>query len=304
MKRDTLTMKRNILTEEQKIGIIFILPPLIYVCLLYLKPLLETFWLSFCYKNLLRPNLGAVFSGIENYLWMFSYPAFWASLLRTFVFTVGTGVFSIVIGLLIALLMNFDFPGKPLAFALLLLPWLVSDMVASFIFTWIFDLRSGILNYILVDLLHLLKNPQMWLGQPVLAMISTIAVSTWKFLPFTILVLGSALKQVSPALVDAARIDGANRWEIFINTTLPSIKAPLLVLIIFRFAVLFRLFEGIFLLTRGGPGDATKVLSIWYYQEGFEAFQIGHAAAIAVLMTVITFAFFLIVTKTGKEEAL
>lgn len=295
---------RKILTEEQKVGLILIFPPLLLITVFFLKPLLETCWLSFSYKNLLRPHAPNRFVGLENYTWMVQSPMFWGTMARTLIYTVSVSAVSIITGLVVALLMNCEFKGKSIAFALVMLPWVTSDMVASFVFTWIFDLGNGILNYLMVDVLHLMKAPVVWLGEPKLAMISAIAVAVWRFLPFTILVLLAALKQVPPELVDAARIDGAGSIGVFRNVTLPTIKGPLLVLIIFRFAAVFRTFEGIYLLTRGGPGDATNVLSIWYYKTGFEAFKLGNAAAIAMLIVALSAAVYLTVTKVGKDEAI
>ncbi len=288
-------------TKDMIFGIALLIPAFLLLSLLFLKPTIDLITTSLTNKNLIRPDR-LDFIGFENYKWLITKKEFWDVLLKSFIYTISVTSLSIIISMAIALLFNMKFKSKTFLFAILLLPWVTSYMASAFVFTLIYDYSYGMLNYLLSDILHIMK-PQNWLGQTNTAMLSVCILSIWHFLPFSILVLTAALKQVPKDLVEFANIDGANKMRIFYSITIPTIKPTLITLLILRFAAVFKIFDSIYLLTSGGPGDATTTLPMWYYQIGFESFRAGKGAAIGVVLVLIVVFVYSIVIKTFGEDA-
>ena len=264
-------------------------PALLILALLFIRPMAELVLTSLTNKNLLRPDR-LDFVGLQNYIQMFQNRDFQNALGRSAVFTVSVTLFSILISMLIAVLMNIDFPLKRVLFALLLLPWVTSFMSSAFAFTLMYDYSYGVFNYLLKDVFRLAKG-QNWLGQLNTAMPAVILVSVWHFLPFSILVLSNALKQVPDELVESARIDGANGVQVFFSVKAPLMKSALIPLLF------------LFLLTKGGPGDATVTLPLWYYQMGFQAFRLGTGAAAGVVLVILELVVYFVLIKLFGEDA-
>lgn len=288
-------------TRNALFGIVLLIPAIVLLAMLFVRPLVDLVSTSLTNKNLLRPNR-LDFIGLENYQWMLGEKKFYAALGRSLTFTCVVTVLSIVISMAAALLMNLEFRFKRVLFALILLPWVTSYMSSAFIFTLLYDYSYGVFNYLFSNVFGLLP-PQNWLGSLTTAMGSTIVVAVWHFLPFSILVLTNALKQVPQELYESARIDGAGSVRCFTAITMPMIKPSLITLIIVRFAAAFKTFESIYLLTRGGPGDATTTLPLWYYQVGFQSFRAGRGAAIGVVLILTVLIVYAIVIKLFGEDA-
>lgn len=283
-------------------GIALLVPALVLLLLLFLRPLIDLIITSLTNKNLLRPDR-LNYIGFDNYLWMFSEENFRNAIGRSLVFTLSVTAISIFISMMIALLMNFEFKSKRTLFALILLPWVTSFMSSAFVFSLLYDYSYGVFNYLLVDILGI-SQTQNWLGSQDTAMGAAILVSTWHFLPFSILVLTNALKQVPLDLYESARIDGAGSIRLFFYISLPTIKPSLITLLIVRFAAAFKTFESIYLLTQGGPAQATTTLPMWYYQISFQSFRAGKGAAIGVVLIISILVFYFILIKTVGEEAI
>ena len=288
-------------TKRTLFGLALLAPAVILLALLFLRPMVDLVVTSLTNKNLLRPDR-LNYIGLDNYGWMFSEKEFWSSIGRSLVFTASVTVISIVVSMCIALMMNFEFKVKRVLFALILLPWVTSFMSSAFVFTLLYDYSYGVFNYLLSDVLGI-TGVQNWLGSQSTAMGATVLVSTWHFLPFSILVLTNALKQVPADLFESARIDGAGSIRTFFSISLPTIKPSLITLLIVRFAAAFKTFESIFLLTQGGPAQATTTLPMWYYQIGFQSFRAGKGAAIGVMLILTVLVAYFILIKTFGEEA-
>jgi multiple sugar transport system permease protein len=280
-------------------GILF--PAMVILAILFIKPLLDLLTTSLTNQNLLRPDR-LEFVGLGNYIQMFKNRDFWDSLKQSVIFTSSVTVCSIVISMLVALLMDMEFLLKRFLFALLLLPWVTSFMSSAFAFTLMYDYSYGVFNYIMSDVLHI-AEAQNWLGQLNTAMFSVIVVSTWHFLPFSILVLSNALKQVPLELIESANMDGASGIQKFFFIKMPLMKSAIITLVIVRIAAAFKMFDSIFLLTKGGPGDATTTLPLWYYQMGFQAFRSGMGAAIGVVLVILVLIVYFILIKLFGEDA-
>lgn len=287
---------------EFRLGLLFFLPAFSLLCLLLLWPCLQVLGLSFTRTNLLRPDRAGTFVGISNYFWLYTHAEFWISVARSLVLTFSTTIVSITLSYVVAALLMREFRAKSVLYAALFLPWVISDVITAFIFRWNYDMTFGIVNYVLVDLLHVLRAPISWLGTSETAMPAVVVALVWRFMPFSTLVLLAAMKQIPESLFDAARIDGASLLALHTRVIIPAIKAPLVILTTLRIGALFRSFDLTWLLTKGGPGDATNVLPIYYYRMAFEGMDIGKGAAIAVHIFIFVFAvYYLIYRLFGKE---
>jgi multiple sugar transport system permease protein len=285
-----------------RLGLIFFLPAFLLLCALLLWPCLQVVWLSFTKTSLLRPERTGAFAGIGNYLWLYAHAEFWIAVTRSVVLTVSTTVVSIALSYVIAVFLNRDFAGKPIVYVALFLPWAISDVITAFIFRWNYDMAYGITNYVLVDVLHVLSAPVSWLGTAGTAMPAVIVALVWRFMPFSTLVILAALKQVPDVLIDAARIDGTSLLSLHTRVIIPSMKAPLVILTTLRIGAIFRSFDLTWLLTRGGPGDATNILPIFYYRMAFEGMEVGKGAAVAVHIFAFVFlVYYVIYCFFGKD---
>lgn len=297
-------MTRCWLTSKQKqhlFGFLLLLPAILILGFLFISPIFSLLKTSLTNKNMLKPKSGK-FIGFENYIWMFTETAFWDSLSKSLLYTLGVTVASIVISMLLALLMNFDFFGRRTCFALILLPWVTSYMASAFIYSLLFDYSYGVFNYLFTDLLKWTAR-QNWLGDLKTVMGSVITVAVWHFLPFSILVLTNAIKQVPYDVYESAKIDGASAVRIFRSITLPMIKPSLVTLLIVRIAAVFKSFDSIFLLTKGGPGNATTTLPLYYYEVSFGSYRVGKGSAIGVALILIVLLIYFILIKMFGEDA-
>jgi ABC-type sugar transport system permease subunit len=284
-------------------GLAFILPSLVLLAALFVRPFIDLVVYSLYDKNLLRGKVSPDFVGFGNYVWAFTSPEFRHAMLRSLAVTASVTALSISLSMIIALLTNKEFRFKRIAFALMLLPWVTSSIASAFTFMWILDFSYGIVNYLAIDILNLSNTRVNWLGTMHSALPTVIMIMVWHFIPFSVLVLSAALKQIPESLYDSAQIDGASGWQNFWYVTLPSIKAPLLTLTIVRVAAVIRDFESVWLLTRGGPANSTETLPVFYYIVGFESFRAGKGAAIGVVIVAIVLLVYVGVIRTGGEEA-
>lgn len=237
---------------------------------------------------------GALFSletdtglGLDNYRTMLADPDFWRMIGHTLVFTLSVDVAILTIGLSLALLMNWSFRGRGLVRSLLTIPWAIPEVPVAITFVLMLDPSFGVFNAFLRLFPGVTENPQ-WLLDPVLAMVVVIAVTVWKGFPFYSLVLLSALQSVPDELYEAGRIDGAGRFALFRHITLPGIRDTLALLAVLAFIYSTQQFTLIWLITGGGPVDATTTLAPAIYMQAFRFYNFPYAGAIAVVGFVIS----------------
>lgn len=282
-------------------GFALLVPAIVILGLLFVNPILSLVQTSLTDKNLLKPKSGT-WIGLENYFWMLTEEDFWDALGKSMIYTVGVTGVSIVLSMMISLLMNFKFLGRRVCFALILLPWVTSYMASAFVYTLLYDYSYGVFNFLLCDVLHLMPR-QNWLGDLATVMGSVITVSVWHFLPFSILVLTNAIRQVPMELYESARMDGAGAGRLYWSITLPMIKPSLVTLLIVRVAAVFKSFDSIFLLTKGGPGSATTTLPLYYYDISFGSYRIGKGSAVGVALILMVLLIYFILIKMFGEDA-
>jgi multiple sugar transport system permease protein len=255
-------------------------PPLLFLAALVGYP--------FCYGILLslqdRPVAHAgTFVGLKNFVTNFNDPIFWRVAANTFLYTIVATLLKMVGGLALALAMNQQFPLKNLVRALLLLPFIVPTVLSTVAWMWILDPAFSVLNWFLIAL-GVPKPGPSWLGNPVLAMGSIIFINTWRGLPFYGITLLAGLQTVPPELYEAATIDGAGGWQRFRYVTLPLLQPIILIVTLFSVIFTFADFQLVYVLTHGGPQNATQLFATYAFDIAMGAGQLGHGAAVALAM--------------------
>ena len=255
-------------------------PPVLFLALLVGYPFFYGIWLSLLDRPVASEG---TFIGFANYVADWNNPVFWQVVLNTFVYTAIATVLKMVGGLGLALVMNQDFAFKNLIRALLLLPFIVPTVLSTIAWQWILDPAFSVVNWVLVHS-GLAETGPSWLGNPYLAMFSLIMVNTWRGLPFYAITLLAGLQTISPELYEAATIDGAGRWGRFRYVTLPLLMPIIFIVTMFSVIFTFADFQLIYVLTRGGPANATHVFATYAFDIAMGAGQFGQGAAIALSM--------------------
>jgi multiple sugar transport system permease protein len=264
----------------------FVLPSLIFVSLFTLYPILESFRLSFYRLILTLPWLGQRWVGWENYLDLWTDPVAMQSFRTTLLFVGITVPFELLFGLGMALVMNEVFRGRGVLRAVVLIPWAIPTVVSSQMWRFTFNDRYGLFNLILFgDQTARYLAP---LADPHLAMGAIIVAEIWKTAPFAALIILAGLQTIPDELYEAASIDGASQWQKFRHITLPLLKPALLLALLFRTIDALRVFDLVFVMTQGGPADATNVLQFYGYRKTFAEGMIGYGSAIAVCVFLLS----------------
>jgi multiple sugar transport system permease protein len=253
----------------------FILPALLLLSLVTIYPIFYVFYLSL-HRKLLIFDISR-FVGLENYLFLFSDDRFWNAFKNTVYFTTVSVSLELILGLSIAILLQRSFRLKGFVRALVLIPWAIPTVVSAKMWEWIYNTDFGILNYIIGSKIN-------WLGNPFLALNAAVFMDVWKTTPFVAILLMAGLQVIPQELYQAARVDGAGRWDTFKTVTLPLLKPVILVVLLFRTLDAFRIFDAIYVLTGGGPANSTETLSIYAYKVLFQTLQFGYGSALSAVV--------------------
>jgi multiple sugar transport system permease protein len=282
-------------------GWLLVLPTVILLVVLIAYPIGFAFYLSMQDLYLLRGFDTSKFVGLKNFIDFLSNPDTPRYFLNTFMWVAGTVLGELTIALGVALLLNRSFRGRGLIRGLILVPWVLSPVVAGVIWRWILDGQWGVLNHILMKV-GLIAKPLQWLSDPNLVWISLIGVTIWKAFPFACVNILAALQVIPPELYEAAAIDGSNSWQAFKEVTFPLIKPVLttvgLLLTIWR----TNEFNMIWVMTQGGPGITTTTLSVHTYLQSFRYYRVSMGASIGVLLMIFLFFLTTIYVKRTQME--
>lgn len=275
---------------ETSLAWLLVVPSLLLILGVKLYPLVYSLVLSFQKVSLLSPT--APFVGLANYVRLFSSPSFTSAFGQTLYFTVVSLVLQVILGMMVALVLNQDFRGRALVRALVILPWAVPTVVNALLWQWIYHPQFGVLSGLFYGL-GIFDAPVRWLGSPYLAMNMIIVADTWKTLPLYVIMFLAALQTVPEELHQAAQIDGANAWQRFVTITVPFLLPTMVVVLVLRTMEAFRVFDIIFLMTGGGPGGSTTVIGYYAYLEAFRNldFSTGAAAANTIVVSVALMSF-------------
>jgi multiple sugar transport system permease protein len=267
--------------QEQRTGWLMVAPALLLLLLVYAYPILRSFWLSLFTKNL-GTQLEPIFSGLNNYGRMMGDGRFWQSLWNTIIFTSASVALELVLGMVIALILHQAFQGRGLVRTAALLPWALPTALIGLAWAWIFNDQFGVWNDIL-ERLSIIDTGINWLGNPVTAMMAVIAADVWKTTPFISILLLAGLQSIGEDLYEAHSMDGATPWQSFTKITLPLLMPQILIVLLFRFAGAFGVFDLIQVMTGGGPGGATEVVSLYIYATVMRYLDFGYGAALVVV---------------------
>jgi multiple sugar transport system permease protein len=262
------------------IGLWFMLPAAAFLILFLAYPLGLGIWLSFTDARIGRPGS---FVGLENYEWLWDDSVFWLSVFNTLLYTGVASAFKFAIGLYLALLLNEHMPFKAIIRAVVLIPFIVPTVLSAIAFWWIFDSQFSIVSWSLRKIGLIASNID-FLGDTWNARWSVIFANIWRGVPFVAITLLAGLQTVPPSLYEAATIDGASRWQMFRYVTYPLLTP--IVAVVMTFSVLFTFtdFQLIWVLTRGGPANATHLMATLGYQRAIGGGYLGEGSAIATAM--------------------
>jgi multiple sugar transport system permease protein len=263
---------------------LFLLPALLFVGATMLYPVYANLRMSLYDVTVMTFLSGnAPFVGLTNYQKLASDPAFLHALALSLLFTAGSLFFQFTVGFALALFFNRPFPGNGPLRALLLLAWLLPTVVSGSLFRWMLDGDYGVLNFALLQL-GLLSDGRYWLIEPGTALAGTILANVWVGIPFNMALMLAGLQGIPTVLYEAARVDGASSWQQFRSLTLPLMRPVALSVLLLGLIYTFKVFDLIYVMTKGGPVDATTTLPIFTYKLTFEFFRFGDGAAAATLL--------------------
>jgi multiple sugar transport system permease protein len=236
------------------------------------------------------------FIGFDNYLRLFQDLVLLLSIFNTLLYTLGSLVFQFIIGLLLAVLFNTDFPlSKPIR-GILIIPWMIPITITALMFKFMFTSNVGIINQILI-FLKIINTPIDWLISTKAAMAALIMTNIWIGVPFNMILLSVGLTTIPKELYESSSIDGAGKLQSFFKITLPMLKPTIESVLILGFIYTFKVFDLVFVMTGGGPVNTTHVLSTYSYKLSFSLFRYSDGAAVANILFIILFIASLIYLK-------
>jgi raffinose/stachyose/melibiose transport system permease protein len=279
---------------------IWVAPALLVFGVFTLLPLAVGLWLSLTGWN---GTAAPVFNGIDNYTQALHDGGYWLAIVHNIIYAVGTVAGKILLGLGLALVMNQTLPGRAIFRTALFMPVMLSFVAIGLLWSWIYNYDFGLLNGIL-EALHLVWLKQDWLGSPSLALYALIVVDIWKWFGLHMVLFLAGLQNIPSQLYEAARIDGATSWQSFRWITLPL----LLPITAFNFVLAasgaFNVFDLVYVMTQGGPVEATNVAMNDIYREAFQFYHFGYSAALSVvqlgLVIIVSLAILFVTGRQGK----
>jgi multiple sugar transport system permease protein len=285
---------------DERSALLFVLPFAVVLFAVAVFPVVYSFYISLYSLRLTRPNR-VPFVWFDNYVTVLSDPQFWDAVQRTVAFSVMAVAATAVLGLLIALLLNEEFPGRRVLSALLLIPWAIPSVANGLLWKWIYDSNYGALNGALLQL-GFINSYMVWLGDAdkTLALIANAFV--WKEVPLAAILLLVGMKTIPADLYSAAKVDGADAFRRFFHVTLPALGPSFALVIVYETMMAIRHFDLFFLLTEGGPGDASHVVAWRIYVETFRNLSFGTGAAMSYILALATLALsYVIIRSLGRR---
>ena len=287
------SLATRMMNSRNLMGLLFMLPAATILLVFLTYPLGLGVWLGLTDVKVGRPG---VFIGLENYEWLFKDDVFWLSVFNTLLYTVVASIIKFGLGLWLAIILNNHFPFKAFIRAIVLLPFIVPTVLSALVFWWIYDSQDSVISWVLIEM-GVIDTTIDFLGQPNYARASVIAANIWRGIPFVAITLLAGLQTVPQSLYEAATIDGATEWQRFRKITFPLLTPIIAVVMTFSVLFTFTDFQLIWVMTRGGPINATHLMATLSYQRAIIGGSLGEGAAIATamipfLLAAILFSFF------------
>jgi ABC-type sugar transport system permease subunit len=288
--------------SDRRLGYVLVAPVLALLLLVTAYPLVFNLWNSFHNDNLTYANSPHNFVGVKNYITVFTSAGWVAALERTLIFTVVTVVFDIVVALGLALMLNRKFRGRGFVRAAVLIPWAVPTVVSAMLWKTMFDPRTGFVDYFL-GAFHPAWSTLTWLNFDVArTWVAIFVADSWKNIPFVAIILLGGLQVIPNDVYEAARIDGANWGQMLRRVTLPMLKPVLMVALIFRTLQALLVFDVIYIMTGGGPGSSTQVLSYLNFKTFIINTDFGVGGAMSMMLVVLALAVSFIYVRVFRPQ--
>ena len=290
------------LRSEQIVGLLFLLPALVYVTAFYAYPIVFNVVMSLEHYTLKTFVTGeAPFVGLDNFDHLVNHPEFWPAVTNTVWFVAGSLFFQFTLGLAIAIFYQHKFPLNGILRALILIPWLAPVLVSGAIWVRLLDQDYGVVNFAIHSLGY--SGQISWLTDPNLSLISVLIANIWIGIPFNMVILYGGLQAIPRVLYEAASIDGANAWQRFRYITWPLLRPVSTVVLLLGLVYTLKVFDVIMSITRGGPADTSQILNTWAYSLAFtNGFNFGLGAAAGDILLVIVLGFGLLYLRYAYRE--
>jgi ABC-type sugar transport system permease subunit len=280
-----------------RLGLWFTAPALVVLLTVLAYPIVASFVLSFQRIRFAGKGLESQFNGLDNYVELSGNQSFREALFRSVYFTLTEVLAVILLALIVALLLNHPLGRHAFFRVVLLVPWALAPVANAVLWKWIYNANYGVLNFIMLGL-GLVKENVIWLGSPWLALNMILLADVWKAVPFIALLILAGLQNIPNYLYRAARLDGANTWQQFAHVTLPGIKTTLVISTVLQSIWALKVFDLIYVLTKGSPADSTVLLNYLSWRETFSNLDIGYGAAIANVLFLLMFMLSLVYIRT------
>lgn len=279
---------------------LFLAPAVVYLLVMSIYPFVYSVYLSTTRKNLSRPYQKG-FIGLDNYSTLLQHSLFQEAIENTLVITAASIAIELLIGFFVARLFYAisDIPGSTVVRTVYILPMMLTPVVSGLLWSYILNPTLGIANYILREVG---QEPYPWLASVDTALKSIVMVNVWQWSPFLMLLVLAGLMAIPSEQYEAAAIDGANFLQIIRHIEIPSLRTVVLIGVIFRVIDNFRMFDLIYVTTRGGPADATEVMSMYAYRQMFQFFNAGYGSAAAVIILIMAIIVTNILYRFIREE--
>jgi multiple sugar transport system permease protein len=276
-------------TKQSLYGIIFILPCTIVLIVMMLYPFIQTILFSF--STITLPSFSLQFNDFNNFIKVFSRSEVPVIIGNTLLWTLGSVVLRLFLGMITALVMNSDFPGVRVLRLIVLIPWTVPSIVSANSWRWIYQGDFGVIN-------GMLKawglTPYPWIGSSNTALGAILIAATWAGYPFVMMMLLSAMQGLPRDHFEAALVDGANAFQRFWHIIIPGIKPVLLIVIALEAINAINAFDMIYTMTGGGPGNATEIFGLFIYRLGFNLLDFAGASAVSTVLIFVALVFCII----------
>ncbi len=288
----------GILTDRQ-VGFLLVTPGLAVFIAVIMYPFISAIIMSFTNRSLLSPVYENV--GFQNYIKLFKDPYFFKTLLTTLLFVLGSTILPFTLGLIWAVVLNEKFKASEFLRGVTLVNWIIPGTAIGFLWSWIFNGQYGVLNGLLLKL-GLIDEGISFLGQSSTALISVIIARTWQMLPWYMAFLLGGLQSVPMDRIEAARIDGANNWQVFCKIVIPSMKDIAFLVLALGAIGNLQHFDLPWTMTQGGPARATTTLSIEVYKTAFKNWKLGAAATVGTVWALLLMIFSFVYLKQVNES--
>lgn len=291
-------MKKPFKKKTKAAALLFLLPAIVAVLFILVYPIIYGMFMGLT-DRLFSYDVFS-FVGLDNFVEIFSDPLFFKALGNTLKMVFYLVLLNTLMGFVLALLLNSSEGYIGFFRTLFFMPWIMPSAVVAFSFRWLYNDYYGLINHLLVSygLIDAAVNP---LAREGLVWPGVIIPSVWFSYPFVMLVMSAALKSIDSNVMDAARIDGASRWQIFRDITMPSLMPTIKMLVVLQIIWEFSSFDLIYLLTRGGPANSTLTLSLYIFRRAFQYKQIGYACALATVMFIVLSLFIAIYFRLSQR---